>query len=131
MVIIPTATKKPTVKKVSLKDKIDAFLKDGKDWQVKHFIKLGKDDKENNLAVPNIVKLQILPANKSNPKKVALFLTLQGRKGRKGIRIANKETHLAFSEALLHDSTTEILEILDVLNPSKNKKEIEQESDEF
>ena len=136
MVIIPntkkpTTTKKPAVRKESLKDKIVAFLEHGKDWQVKHFIPLGNRDKDDNLDIANIVKLQILPENKTNPKRVALFITLQGRKGRKGVRIVNKETHLAVSEALLHDKTTEILEILDEFNPSKTKKEVEQDSDDL
>ncbi len=115
MVIIPAnkkpiakkpIAKKPVVKKSDFEQKLRDFLENGKDWQVKHF------------GVSDIVKVQILPENKTNPKRLAIFLTTQGRGGRKGLRITNKEIYIAVSESLLHEKTAEIINILERINPS-------------
>ena len=85
-----------------------AFLKDGKDWAVKHY------------GVSDYIKVQVLPGNKTNPKRLGIFLTTQGKDGRKGVRITNKETYLSVSEALVHEKTLEIVNVLEKINPSAN-----------
>ena len=115
MVIIPAKTtqKKPITKKPSLEAKLKAFLKNGKDWQVKHY------------GLSDFIKIQVLPENKANPKRLALFITLQGRDGRKGVRITNKEMYINVSELLLHEKTAEIIEIIEIVNPSAESSEID------
>lgn len=119
MVIIPTkpttkktTTKKPTTTKPSLKVKLTSFLKNGKDWQVKHY------------GVSDIIKIQILPENKTNPRRLGIFITTQGRDGRKGVRITNKETYILVSESLLHEKTAEIVGVIESINPSAENPEL-------
>ncbi len=114
-----TPVKKSTTKKVvkpkvnTLKSKLSDFLKNGKDWSYKHY------------NVSDRIKVQILPESKSNPRRLAIFLTLQGRKGRKGLRIANKETYDLIVRDLIDDNTIEIVDIIESLNPNTQTTELD------
>lgn len=125
---MPTNNKKPTNKKSSTKGKIvrvnvsrkaptnlddlrvklTEFLENGAGWSTKHF------------GVSERIKVQILPENKSgtNPKRLAIFETLQGKTGRKGLRISSKQTYLDVISDLSDDKTLEIVNIIDKLNPT-------------
>ena len=112
-----TTTKKVVKPKVNtLKSKLSDFLKNGKDWSYKHY------------NVSDRIKVQILPESKSNPRRLGLFLTNQGRGGRSGLRISNKSTYNGFVADLIDDKTIEIIDIIDSLNP---ESESESESDDL
>ena len=101
MVVKETKPKKPSVLA-----KMKKFLAEGQDWDTKHF------------GVSDMIKLQVLPENKSNPKRLGLFITFQGRKGRKGIRVSNTSDFVELAEAISHDKTLEVAKNLDKVNPN-------------
>ena len=109
-----TKGKKPT----TLLAKLKAFYKDGADWQTKHY------------GVSDIIKVQVLPANKTNPKRLGLFITTQGRNGRKGVRLADNQMYIDVAEALTHDKTLEVIEAIEKINPKANSS-VESISDDL
>lgn len=100
-----TPVKKTPVKKPTILAKMKKFLVEGNDWDKKFF------------GVSDMICIQLLPENKSKAKRLALFITFQGKKGRKGLRIADTEQFLELAEIIAHDSTLEIAKNLDKVNP--------------
>lgn len=81
-------------------------MKEGIDWSNKHY------------GVSERIKVQLLPANKSgsNPRRLAVFITFQGRKGRKGLRLSNKQMYDELVSDLVHDKTIEVMELVNEIN---------------